>query len=121
MKLTESLLVAVDIALAVMALVLVGCGDDPIGPEMGTVEVEVTMSGVAFNEDGFVVDLDDGAQTEDVDVSGSVTLEVEAGDHTVELTDIAVNCMVDVDNPVPVTVTAGETSTASFAVTCVLT
>ena len=121
MKSTDSLLAVVDFALAVMALVLVGCSDNPIGPELGTVVVEVATSGPAFDPDGFVVDLDDGAQTEDVDVSDSVTLEVEAGDHTVELTDIAWNCMVDGDNPVSVTVTAGETSTASFAVTCVLT
>ncbi len=121
MKSTGFVLAVLDFALAVVAAGLVGCGDDPIGPELGTVVVEVTTSGVAFDEDGFVVDLDDGAQTEDVDVSGSVTFEVEAGDHTVELTDIAVNCMVDGDNPVSVTVTAGETSTASFAVACVLT
>ena len=82
MKSTDSLLAVVDFALAVMALVLVGCSDNPIGPELGTVVVEVATSGPAFDPDGFVVDLDDGAQTEDVDVSDSVTLEVEAGDHT---------------------------------------
>ena len=122
MKLTNSLPAVVDLVLAVVVAGLVGCGDDnPIGPQLGTVEVEVTTSGPAFDPDGFVIDLDDGARTEDVDVSGSVTLEVEAGDHTFELRDIAWNCMVDSDNPVSVTVTAGETSTASFAITCVLT
>ena len=110
-----------DLVLAVMVAGLVGCGDDMTGPQLGTVEVDVTTSGVAIDADGFVLGLDDGAQTEDIDTSGSVTLDVEAGDHTVKLRDIAVNCMVDGDNPVSVTVTAGEISTASFAVTCVLT
>ena len=107
-----------DFVLAVVAAGMVGCGDDPIGPQLGTVEVEVATSGLNLDPDGFVANLDDGAQTKGVDASGGVTLEVEAGDRTVELTDIAANCTVDGDNPVSVTVTAEETSTASFAVTC---
>ena len=105
--------------LAVVVAVLVGCGDDnPIGPELGTVEVEVTASGESIDTGGLVVSLDDGAQIEDLNASDRVTLEVEAGDHTVELTDIASNCTVDGDNPVSVTVTTEETSTVSFALTC---
>ena len=63
---------------AVVAAVVVACGDGPTGPEMGTVEVEVTASG------------------ESIDIG----------------------CTVDGDNPVSVTVTAEETSTVSFALTC---
>ncbi len=103
---------------AVVVTVVVGCGDGPTGPEMGTVAVEVTASGESIDIGGLVVSLDDGAQIENLDASGSVTLDVEAGDHTVELTDIASNCTVDGDNPVSVTVTAEETSTVSFALTC---
>ena len=121
MKSRSFVIPMVDLVLVVMVAALVGCGDDPTGPQLGTVKVEVTTSGVAIDPDGFVVGLDDGAQTEDIDPSGSVTLEVEAGDHTVKLRDIAANCMVDGDNPVSVTVTAEEISTASFAVTCVVT
>ena len=127
MKSRGFVLAVLDFVLAVVAAGLVGCGDDnPIGPQLGTVEVKVTMAGQSFDADRFVVSLDDGAQTEDLVAriydffaSGSVTLEVEAGDHTVELTDIAANCTVAGDNPVSVTVTTGETSTASFALTCV--
>ena len=121
MKSRGFLIAVVDLVLAVMVAGLAGCGDDPTGLQLGTVEVVVTTSGPAIDPDGFVLDLDDGIQIEDIDASSSVTLEVEAGDHTVELRDIAWNCMVDGDNPVSVTVTVEETSTASFAVTCVLT
>ena len=65
MKLTNSLQAVVDLVLAVMVAGLVGCGDDMTGPQLGTVEVDVTTSGVAIDADGFVLGLDDGAQTED--------------------------------------------------------
>ena len=79
MKSRGFVIAAVDLVLVVMVAALVGCGDDPTGPQLGTVQVEVTTSGAAIDPDGFVVGLDDGAQTEDIDPSGSVTLEVEAG------------------------------------------
>ena len=103
-----------------VALVLGACDDDdPVAPDTGTIQVEVATSGEGTDDDGFTVSLDNGAVTEAIDVDGSVTLEdVDAGEHSVELTDLSANCTVEGDNPESLTLDAGGEETVSFAVTC---
>lgn len=99
--------------------VLVACDDDdPVAPQVGTLEVVVETTGEDIDADGYTVDLDDGTETGDVETSDEISFEVDAGSHTVELTGIADNCTVDGDNPVTVTVGADETETVTFDVTC---
>src|SRR5207247_3689689 len=43
---------------------------------------------------------------------------LSVGDHTVQLSGVAVNCSVTAPNPRTVTVTAGATAPTAFAVTC---
>ena len=103
-----------------LLVVLVGCDDDdPVGPDTGTLEFSVTTTGEDLDPDGYTLDLDGGAMTESIEVNGSATLEdMEAGDHTVELTDVAANCTVDGDNPRTVGVESGATETVEFSVAC---
>lgn len=99
--------------------VLVACDeDDAVAPQVGTLEVVVETTGEDLDPDGYTVDLNDGAETEDVETSDEISLEVDAGSHTVKLTGIASNCAVDGDNPVAVTVDADDTETVTFDVTC---
>ena len=107
-------------AIAAVVVALVACDDDdPVGPTTGNVEVEVLTTGEGTDSNGFTVDLDNGAETEAVTVNDTITItDVDAGSHTVELTDLASNCSVDGDNPKSVTIQASETETVSFAVTC---
>lgn len=106
--------------MAVALLALSGCDDDdPIAPETGTLEVEVTVAGDGTDDDGFQLQLDQASTTQPVDPDNPLTLQdVDAGDHSVELTDVADNCTVDGDNPRTVTVTADATETVTFEVTC---
>ena len=107
------------VAVGVVAVLGACDDDDPVGLEPGTIQVEVTTSGEGTDDDGFTVSLDGGAVTEAIDVDGSVTLEnVEAGTHSVELTDLAATCTVDGDNPQTVEVESFEEETVSFSVTC---
>ena len=84
----------------------------------GSIDVSVSTSGLA-EDDAYTVDLDGGARSETVSMDGGVTFdEVEPGLHTVTLGDVAGNCDVETDNPVDVTVTAGETVDVQYRVRC---
>ena len=110
-------------ALVVAGLfVLCGCeDDDPLVPETGSLEITVTTDGNGTDPDGYIVDLNSGEETEAVPVDGSVSLDgLEAGDHTVELTNVSTNCTVDGGNPRTVTVESGATETVAFAVSCIV-
>ncbi len=108
-------------AMAGALLLLAGCddNDDPMAPETGTLEVEVTVTGDGTDEDGFQLQLDDASATHPVSPENPLTLEdVDSGDHSAELMDIADNCTVSGDNPRTVTVDPDATETVTFDVTC---
>lgn len=108
--------------LTVMAFagLLAACDDDdPTAPDTGSIAVTITTTGAGTDADGFVVDLNEGDVTEDVDVDDEITFDdLEEGDHSVELTDVAANCTVAGDNPRDVTVEVGEEVEVEFEVTC---
>lgn len=111
-------------------LLLAACGgnDNPTGtepepepepePTTGTLDVSAATTGNTLDQDGYMVVLDGGESLE-LQTDGSVTFEqVEEGDHELELTGIQVNC--EVGEPTQtVNVTAGETTSANFDVSCV--
>jgi hypothetical protein len=107
-------------AMAILVAMFAACDDDdPVAPGTGEIEVTIATTGDGTDDDGYVVRLDEDEATEDVDVDDELTFEdVEAGSHTVELTDVASNCTVDGDNPRNVTVESGEAAPVEFAVTC---
>lgn len=114
-------------ALLFAPLLLAACGDSTTGTEpepnkpeitTGTLEVTAATTGDGTDEDGYTVTLDD-SDSQSLAVDGAATFEdLEEGSYTVELSGLANGCMVDGDNPVSVNVTANETVTAAFKVTC---
>lgn len=97
-----------------------GGGMGPTVPTGGTLEVAVRTMGQSIDSDGYGVSVD-GTSVGAIDVNGSVTLtELAAGDHVVELTDVAANCTVAGDNPRTLTVSEGGTASTTFQVDCAL-
>lgn len=107
-------------ALTISAAAL-GCdggGGVTVPPTTGTLEITTSTSGAEQDADGYSVQIDAGPTR---GIGGAATLstaDVTAGTHTVQLGEVAANCTVSGDNPRTVSVTAGETTTVSFAVTC---
>jgi len=102
------------------AAAAVGCGGsqdvEPGAP--GALEITTSSSGVDQDADGYSVQVDAGA-VQAIGTAATLTISnVTPGSHTVRLDGIAGNCTVSGDNPRNVSVTAGETTTVSFAVTC---
>jgi hypothetical protein len=89
------------------------------GATTGALQVSAQTSGPAPDADGYSISLD-GTDKGPLDANGSVTLSnLAQGSHVVGLSGVSSNCTIDGDNLQAVTVTAGETATVTFAVTCV--
>jgi Tol biopolymer transport system component len=106
----------------VVSVIAISCGEDPTPPpSTGTLEITTATGGVEPDADGYAVQVGTGA-AQAINASGTVTsAEIDPGTYTVQLTGIAANCTVAGDNPRNVTVTAGETTTVAFTITCAAT
>jgi hypothetical protein len=94
----------------------VTCADP--GPAPGTLTVTATTSGSELDSDGYGVTLDGGA-SQPLGINAAITLpNVPPSSHQVELIGVALNCTVVGTNPRNVTVTAGNTASVAFKVTC---
>ena len=101
---------------------IVGCGGedptDPGDPVAGIIQVDVVTSGPDPDPDGYLATLDGSGSGLPVPVAGSASFpDVEAGEHTVELSGLVSNCTVDAASR-SVTVVAGATTTVGFTVSC---
>lgn len=86
-------------------------------PTTGTIQV-TTIAGTPADPDGYQLVLD-GVETQTIATGATVTIPgVSPGAHTLGLGGVAEGCLVDGDNPLTVTVTAGQTAAATIAVTC---
>ncbi len=100
------------------------CGDDDgdgdtTGPDTGSLLVTTATSGDTLDPDGYTVTVD-GSESQAIGVNAMVSFsDLSGGDHSVELTGVAVNCAVGGDNPRMVTVTLGSTVPTTFDATCV--
>ena len=96
-----------------------GCGDgtDSSEPVTGVIQVAVSTIGTDPDPDGYVATLDGTGAPLSLADNGSASVNAPAGDHTVELNGLSSNCTVDAASQ-QVTVTAGDTATVSFAVSC---
>ncbi|MEX2178133.1 MAG: hypothetical protein WD801_05455 [Gemmatimonadaceae bacterium] len=103
----------------VVAILIAACGDAGSGPSEplgATVQVTVTTAGVHRDADGYTVIV--GGLT--LRVTGTISVTgLSAGDHVVELKDVAENCAVADPNPRTVTVAAGSSVGTTFEVNCV--
>ena len=101
------------------ALAVLACGDDPTPPPTtGTIQITTTTSGVEQDADGYSVQIGSGA-AQAIGATATLTSEdVDPGTYPVMLTGMATNCTVTGENPRSVTVTAGETTTVAFVITC---
>lgn len=86
----------------------------------GTIHVSVTSSGDTPDPDGYVIQLDGGAQEQRVQINGAVTFEkVPAGTHILSLLDASSHCSMDQPGERSVTVAAGGSSEVGYLLTCV--
>jgi hypothetical protein len=101
------------------ALSAAACSSDSLtNPGTTTLEITTSTTGTEPDADGYTVQVDGGA-AQTIGASASMQrTDLSAGDHTVRLAGIAPNCSLAGDNPRTVTITAGQTATVSFAVTC---
>ena len=88
------------------------------GPTTGTLEVITTTSGGGTDPDGFSLLLDGIDRGPIATNTTSRLAALVAGPHTIGLTGLAANCQVAGENPRPLSVPAGGTVQATFAVTC---
>ena len=106
------------------AVLLAGCSDDPSSPPrepaVSTLRVTVSTSGDDADTDGYLVIIDRTRQPLPVESNGSVTFHgLAMGPHTVELTEVAPNCVVDGGSSVVVTISSPEVpAAADLHVTC---
>ena len=83
----------------------------------GSIKVSTATSG-SNPDNNYLVSVDGGTASA-VGGNASITLNgIAAGTRSVTLSGVATNCTVGGANPRQVTVTAGQTVTADFAITC---
>ena len=102
----------------IIASALACQGDNLVEPTIGTLEITTSTTGAEPDADGYTVQMD-AQPAQGIGAAATVqATEVTAGNHTVQLAGIAGNCTVVGDNPRSITITAGETTTVTFEVTC---
>jgi hypothetical protein len=88
------------------------------GSATGTLDITTSTSGPDPDPDGYSLSLDGGA-SQPIGANARLTLpNVASSAHRVELLGLATNCAVTGANPLNVTITPGQTTTAAFAITC---
>ena len=85
---------------ALSLAVLVSC-DVAIDPmPTGSISVATSTTGHDLDPDGYTCRLDGGARSRSIGINETeVMADIVAGDHSVELSDVADNCTVGGDNP----------------------
>ncbi|HKK46822.1 MAG TPA: IPT/TIG domain-containing protein [Balneolaceae bacterium] len=84
----------------------------------GTLKLTTTTSGSDKDADGYSFSVD-GNSTQSVGNSETVVVsDLEKGSHDVELSGMADNCSVSGQNPRSISITAGDTTSTTFDVSC---
>lgn len=107
------------VALWSAALAWLGCaGGDGAGVDLPALQVRTVTSGVQLDPDGYTVVVDGGAGRS---IGINATLEIGSlpdGAHTVQLRDVADNCVVQGEQPRAILTTTGGTTEVTFEVEC---
>jgi Tol biopolymer transport system component len=110
---------SLSILMAGSVLAGLGCGGEDLqAPTAGILEITTATTGLEPDTDGYVVTVDDGSQRV---IGANATfqlLNVESGDHSVQLAGVAENCAVAGENPRLIQIEAGKTASLDFVVTC---
>jgi hypothetical protein len=96
---------------------VMACADDEsrLQPTVGTLQITTVTTGTATGEFTIIVD---GASPRVIGPSATLTItDVEEGSHVVQLT-LPTGCSAAGENPRTVSVTAPNTTTIDFAITC---
>ena len=98
------------------ALWVVACGDDDgQAPSVGTLQITTITTGTPTGEFTIIVD---GASPRVIGPSATLTItDVDQGSHIVQLT-LPTGCTAAGDNPRTVSVTAPNTTSLDFTITC---
>ena len=101
-----------------VCLLAAACSESNSAPEpTGQIRVTSSTTGLSVDPDGYTVVLDEGAE-HPIQVNGTLLLDdVAPGNHTLTLAGVAASCHIS-EQPMTIVVSAGETTEASFAVTC---
>jgi hypothetical protein len=101
----------------VLYLTACGGGGNLTGPpSSGTLAIRTSTAGPEPDADGYTFQIDGGPITP-IASSATTSSDLAVGTHSIRLTGLADNCTV-ADNPRSVTLVGGQTTTATFAVTC---
>jgi hypothetical protein len=97
---------------------VLACDGDDVSQPGGSLEVTSLTSGVDPDPDGYVVMLD-GRGVATLGVTGTALIpDVVPGEHQVDLSGVAANCLVEGERPRTVTVTESAAATAAFSIAC---
>jgi hypothetical protein len=103
-----------------MACAALGCGGGAglTEPTTGELEISTVTTGESPDPDGYSVSID-GGSGEPIAVAGTLSKsDVTQGNHTVELSGVDGNCVVEGSNPRTIAVVAGQTVKDTFAIAC---
>jgi TolB protein len=87
------------------------------GALTGTIAVTTRTTGESLDPDGFTLRVDSDSRPVPSNTGAAIT-EVSAGDHLVELSDLASNCAVQGENPRVAVISPGERVELVFEVVC---
>lgn len=88
-------------------------------PLVGDLRVTASTYGDDTDRDGYRVELDGGAEKQQVEANGSVTFTgLALGQHSVRLRDVHKDCEVETENPTDVDVEFGELAELDFLIEC---
>ena len=116
------------IVCSLMLIILVACGgdDSPTNsnpdPEStvntGTLELTISSTGSDIDGDGYVLSIND-TSSQNVQTDETVLInDLSEGSHQMELSGLSDNCSVSGNNPITISITAGQTTTSTLSVNC---
>jgi hypothetical protein len=106
--------------LLVVGLSLSACDDGGSPSADGTLRVSTASGGNDPDQDGYLLTVD-GGDPVSLAATGTVEIDLAAGQHTLRLLGMAEHCSVSPQPPLDVDVPSGDTTSVAFDVTCSVT
>jgi hypothetical protein len=91
----------------------------PLPPGVGSIRISTNTTGTALDTNGYQFSID-GGQSQSIQSNATSTIGgIRAGEHTIQLSDVAGNCTVTDGSSRSVTVSPGVAAIVSFTVSCI--